>query len=156
MEPQRPDFIRHYSELMENYGPGDDAAMFGRKLGLQRLGINFEILSPGGQTAPPHAHEQDEEFVFVIEGTPDVWIDGNLHRLAPGDGVSFPNGTGIAHCVFNNSDAPVRLIVVGERNADDRVYFPVNPKRGGKWEDAPRRPLGPHNGRPQRKSESRS
>ena len=58
MENQRPDFIRHYSDLMETYGPGDDAAMFGRKLGLKRLGINFEILAPGGQTAPPHAHEK--------------------------------------------------------------------------------------------------
>ena len=70
MENQRPDFIRHYSDLMETYGPGDDAAMFGRKLGLKRLGINFEILAPGGQTAPPHAHEKDEEFVFVLDGAP--------------------------------------------------------------------------------------
>jgi uncharacterized cupin superfamily protein len=150
----RPDFIRHYSELMENYGPGDDAAMFGRKLGLTRLGINFEILEPGGQTAPPHAHEKDEEFVFVLEGTPDLWLDGNLHRLAPGDGVAFPNGTGIAHCVLNNSDAPVRLIVVGERH-DDRCYFPVNPKRPGRWTEAPRRPLGPHDGRPRKPVKSR-
>ena len=86
---------------METYGPGDDAAMFGRKLGLTRIGINYEVLSPGGQTAPPHAHEKDKEFVYVIDGTPDVWIDGNLYRLAPGDGVAFPNGTGIAHCFFD-------------------------------------------------------
>ena len=67
----------------------------------------------------------------MLDGAPDLWLDGNLHRLAPGDGVAFPNGTGIAHCVLNNSDAPVRLIVVGERHADERVFFPVNPKRGG-------------------------
>ena len=83
----------------------------------------------------------------MLDGAPDLWLDGNLHRLAPGDGVAFPNGTGIAHCVLNNSDAPVRLIVVGERHADERVFFPVNPKRGGRWTDAPRRPLGPCGGR---------
>ena len=62
----------------------------------------------------PHAESAEEEFVYVLEGTPDVWIDGELFRLAPGDGVGFPAGTGIAHSFLNNTDEPVRLIVVGE------------------------------------------
>ena len=36
----------------------------------------------------------EEEFVYVIEAR--VWIDGELFRLAPGDEVGFPAGTGIA------------------------------------------------------------
>ena len=63
----------------------------------------------------------------MLEGTPDVWIDGELFRLAPGDGVGFPAGTGIAHSFLNNTDDPVRLIVVGETpKAENRIVYPVN------------------------------
>ena len=50
----------------------------------------------------------------MIEGTPDVWLDDRLHRLRPGDGVGFPAGTGISHSFLNNTEAEVRLLVVGE------------------------------------------
>ena len=80
----RPDFIAHWSEL-ENAGPqsystcgehmGFDASL-GRKLGLTRLGIHHVRLPPGQRTSYPHAESAEEEFVFVIEGEPDAWIDG--------------------------------------------------------------------------------
>jgi uncharacterized cupin superfamily protein len=44
-----------------------------------------------------------------------VWIDGQLHRLGPGDAVGLPAGTGICHTMLNNSAEEVRLLVVGER-----------------------------------------
>ena len=91
----------------------------------------------------------------MIEGAPDVWIDGELFRLAPGDGVGFPAGTGIAHSFLNNTDEPVRLLVVGEANKDEnRIVYPVNRElrahRIDWWDDAPVRSLGPHDGKPRR------
>jgi uncharacterized cupin superfamily protein len=89
--------------------------------------------------------------VFVVEGRPDLWVNGEIHALRPGDGVAFPAGTGIAHCLINNSDSDVRLLIVGENIAGDRVAYPVDPDQRrpeDDWTDAPRRPLGPHNGRP--------
>jgi len=53
---------------------------------LKALGIHHERLPPGRRTSYPHAESAEEEFVYVIEGTPDVWLDGTLHRLKPGDG----------------------------------------------------------------------
>jgi hypothetical protein len=88
--------------------------------------------------------------VFVIEGRPDLWMDGGLHPLRPGDGVAFPAGTGIAHCLINNTSGDVRLLIVGENIAGDRVAYPINPEErrpSDDWADAPRRPLGPHDGR---------
>jgi uncharacterized cupin superfamily protein len=69
---------------------------------------------------------------------------------APGDGVAFPAGTGIAHCLVNNTESDVRLLIVGENIAGDRVAYPVNPEErraADDWADAARRPFGPHNGR---------
>jgi uncharacterized cupin superfamily protein len=161
----RPSFIRNFSELLEpapNWARNTDldgqAARFGRRLGLTRLGINYEVVPPGHRTSLPHAHEKDEEFILVVRGEPDVWIDGVLHRLGPGDGVAFPPGTGIAHNILNNTDEPVHLLIVGDADAvseGDHVFYPVDSfmeKHPVFWHDAPRRPLGPHDGRPKRRS----
>ena len=168
MSDECPTCIKHFSDIAEvdgetNRYPGSEECLsigsaFGKALGLTRLGINHELLPPGRRTSWPHCHSADEEFVYVIEGTPDVWIDGHLHRLKPGDGVGFPPGTGVSHTVINNTDSPVRLLVVGDaRRPDDRGHYPVNPegnemlkKRGTHWADAPKRELGPDDGGPAR------
>ena len=156
----RPDFIRHWSELEgpdDSHYPGDEelnsiGAPLARRLGLTRIGIHHERLPPGRRTSYPHAESAEEEFVFVLEGRPDVWIDGDLHPLKPGDSVGFPAGTGICHTFLNNSSDEVRLLVVGERSkSENRVRYPLNDvyqaTREDRWADAPVRPLGPHDGK---------
>jgi len=157
---ERPDFIRHWRELEgpdDGAYPGDTELMsigapLGRLLGLTRLGIHHERLPPGRRTSYPHAESSEDEFVFVLEGTPDVWIDGTLYRLTPGDGVAFPFGTGICHTFLNNTDEEVRLMVIGEkRKPENRTRYPLHPALERSiptaWADAPARPLGPHDGR---------
>ncbi len=156
----RPDCIRHWRELEQPdnaHYPDDTELMsirapLGRLLGLTRIGINHERLPPGRRTSYPHAESAEEEFIFVLEGTPDVWIDGTLHRLAPGDAVGFPAGTGICHTFLNNTADEVRLLVVGEASKpENRIRYPVNQayeaKRADRWADWPTRPIGPHDGK---------
>ena len=33
----------------------------------------------------------EDAFVHVLQGTPDVWLDGHLQRLAPGDYSGLPS-----------------------------------------------------------------
>ena len=66
----------------------------GRKLGLSRIGINYEILRPKDRSSWPHAHSHDEEFIFILEGNPDMWIDGEIYPLKPGDCIGLPPGYG--------------------------------------------------------------
>lgn len=156
----RPDFIKHYSELQEpsfkyrgSEEPMGPCSAFGKAFGLKRLGIHHQILEPGMRSSWPHAESTEEEFVYVIEGNPDVWIDGHLHRLNPGDGVGFPPGTGIAHSFLNNTEQQVRLLVVGDTNRpDNKCAYPLDEKRNQEigefyWVDMPKRPLGPHDGK---------
>ncbi len=159
---QRPEFIKHYSEIQQednfHYPDSNEllsiGSAFGSKMGLKKLGVHHELLLPGRRTSYPHAESEEEEFVYVIEGNPHVWIDGNLHELKPGDGVGFPAGTGICHTFINNSSEEVRLLVVGETNKEsNRVYYPLNPERKPQipeywWEDVPKHALGPHDGIP--------
>lgn len=158
----RPDCIQHYQDIQQpddSRYPGSDELLsvrsaFGKHFGFARLGINHELLPPGRRTSWPHAESTEEEFVYVIEGTPDVWLDGMLHRLQPGDGVGFKPGDGLAHTFINNTDQPVRLLVVGDTRRDDnQVHYPLHPARNAEigtlwWPDHPPRSLAGHDGLP--------
>lgn len=151
--------IVHWREVEDRRAhqySGDDEPMgldadLGRRFGLTRLGIHHVRLPPGRRTSYPHAESAEEEFVFVIEGTPDVWLDGCLTRLKPGDAVGFVPGSGLCHSFLNNTDAEVRLMVIGDTDrAENRIYYPLNPERKPLrpdwWHDVPQRPLGDHDG----------
>ncbi|MBL9047927.1 MAG: cupin domain-containing protein [Tabrizicola sp.] len=101
-----------YRDRTEQMGRDAD---FGRHFNFGNLGIHHVRLAPGRRSSLPHAESAEDEFVFVLEGTPDVWLDGNLYRLSPGEAVGFKAGTGLAHSFLNNTDHDVRLIVVGDR-----------------------------------------
>jgi uncharacterized cupin superfamily protein len=156
----RPDFIGHWTQLEDDEPTryrGDNEPMafdasVGEKLGLTRIGIHHVRVPPHRRISYPHAESAEEEFVFVIEGRPDAWIDGVLHRLAPGDSVAFPAGTGICHTFLNNTSDEVRLLVVGEKpKPENLIRYPLNPAheatRQDRWVDPPHRPMGPHDGR---------
>ncbi|MBX3230092.1 MAG: GNAT family N-acetyltransferase [Labilithrix sp.] len=160
----RPPFIKHWRDVIgpdEAGYPGSEerftiGSPIGRATGLLRIGVHHETLLPGRRSSWPHAERDEEELVFVLQGTPDVWIDGELHRLEPGDGVGFPCATGIAHTFINDTDQPVRLLSIGERSKPTHaVYYPLHPAHqeilGERdWKDAPKRPLGAHDGKPAR------
>lgn len=137
--------------------PNDDELMsvwarITTPLGITRIGVGHDVLKPGRRTSWPHAELDEEEFVYVVEGEPDVWIDGYLYRLKEGDGVGFPDRTGISHTFINNTDKNVRLITVGEASRQrSKCFYPLHPKRNkeigdGLWKNPPKRKLGPHDG----------
>ncbi|MDX1967669.1 MAG: DUF924 family protein [Planctomycetaceae bacterium] len=136
-------------------------ANYRRHFGFGKIGVHHERLSSGRRLSRPHAESAEEEFVYVIEGTPDVWLDGEIFRLKSGDAVGFPAGTGLAHTFINNSPAEVRLLVVGEASKpENRIIYPRNPEskavRPDWWDDAPKRELGPHDGLPDALREARA
>ena len=159
---KRPDFIRHCKELItdESWTYTGDTETFGawaplsRKLGLNRIAINLEVLQPGDRTSWPHAHRVEEEFIFIFEGHPQVWIDGTVYDLNPGDCVGLPPNTGHAHTLINNSEKVVLAIVIGERDVqNEQLFYPMHPKRNDElkekeafWNGHPTHELGSHDG----------
>ncbi len=159
----RPPFIRAAAEMAHDAGgryAGSDEVLaigtdVGTPLGLTRVGVHIERVPPGRRTSWPHAHSAEDELVYVLEGEPDVWVNGQLHRLRPGDVVGFPAGTGISHTLINNGRSDARVLVVGERRPqEDKVVYPLHEARQSslpdarRWDDAPKQELGPHDGLP--------
>ncbi len=85
-------------------------ANLSQSTGLQDLSIHHEILPPGHRSSPPHCHSQKEELVYVLDGTPSAWIDGEFYTLRAGDTVGFPPG--VAHMIVNQSGSLATLLVV--------------------------------------------
>jgi uncharacterized cupin superfamily protein len=160
--PERPPFIVSTSSVDEvrgKYPKSDEVLAFGRNIGkaagLLRIGLHVERLDPGHRLSYPHAEQKEEEFVYVLEGEVDAWIDGEIHRMRAGDLAAFPAGTGICHTFINDGSHSALLLVGGERTkSDNRIYYPLNPERRSDlpwsewWDDVPARPFGPHDGRP--------
>ena len=147
-----PESAHVYPQSNEPMGP---ARRIVRAAGLERIGINLQRLPPGSRSSWPHAESSEEEFVYVIEGEVDAWIDGNIHRMTAGDLAAFPAGTGISHCFINNSDRDALLLVGGEpAKAENRIFYPLNPSRRADlkesdwWHDVPQHPMGAHDGLP--------
>jgi uncharacterized cupin superfamily protein len=147
-----PEYTHVYPQSDERMGPVRSP---GKAAGLVRVGINLQRLPPGTRSSWPHAESDEEEFVYVIEGEVDAWIDGILHRMVAGDLAAFPAGTGTSHCFINNAAAEALLLVGGEANkTQNRIVYPINPSRRmdlperAWWHDAPARSLGPHDGLP--------
>lgn len=147
-----PEEVHHYPNSDEDLAP---SRPIGRVAGLQRIGLHLTRVPPGARTSWPHCEEHEEEFVFVIEGALDAWIDGVLHPMAAGDLAAFPCGTGICHTFINNGDHDAVLLVGGETpKANNRIYYPRHPHRQADlppsewWDDVPAREQGPHDGLP--------
>jgi len=159
---QRPPFIVDAASCVEtrHHYPNSDEYMgykrsIGSAAGLVKIGVHLMRLPPGVRSSWPHAEEKEEEFVYVLEGEVDAWIDGDVHAMRAGDFAALPCGTGISHCFINNSERDATIMVGGEASKpDNRIYYPMHPQRRGDlpssewWDDIPKRQLGPHDGMP--------
>jgi uncharacterized cupin superfamily protein len=162
---KRPPFIVSTADIEETparYPKSDEILSWGRAIGkaagLLRIGLHVERLSPGHRTSYPHAEQNEEEFVYVLEGNVDAWIDGEIYPMKTGDLAAFPAGTGISHTFLNNGERDALLLVGGEASKrGSKIYYPLNPERRADlawslwWDDVPQRDLGAHDGRPRRR-----
>ncbi len=100
----KPAFLRNRREVE---GP---RASLSAAIGMSRLKVLHLCLAPGDDAQCAG----EEEFVFVLQGSPDLQVDGHVYRLREGDGVAVPAATGVPQRLINTSDGEVRLFVFGE------------------------------------------
>jgi uncharacterized cupin superfamily protein len=116
---------------------GREKRVLGDLLGLTSFGVNLTRLSPGAQSALLHSHSRQQEFFYVLEGTPTLVTTEGEHLLSPGMCGGFAGGSGLAHHLVNRSSADVVYLEVGDRTAGDLVDYPnddlVAVMEGGAW-----------------------
>ncbi|HEX3652490.1 MAG TPA: cupin domain-containing protein [Rhizomicrobium sp.] len=161
-QPPKPSFIRNWREIETPAAPpgaGEDfgfASELATAAGINHFRVAHLRIPPSRRAYPPLAMDDLEIFAFVLEGTPDLWADGYLHRLNEGQGVTFNARTGLVHSLINNSDTDTRVFVFTESfRRNSRAVHPLEPhlkeqltKSGMWWDEAPARKLGPNDGKP--------
>ncbi|MEY2855136.1 MAG: hypothetical protein RL030_2268 [Pseudomonadota bacterium] len=96
----------------------------GDHFGLTNFGVNLTELAPGAASALLHHHTTQDEFIYIVSGTPTLMLDDKAHVLRAGDCCGFKAGTGIGHQLLNQSAEPVLYLEVGDRTAGDSAFYP--------------------------------
>lgn len=122
--------------------------------GLKRVAAQYLNIHSGYRSSEPHAESLEEEFIFIISGEIDLWLNGKIKKMSKGDCIGFPAGTGVGHCFINNYKNDCEIFVSGDRTKADNLYrFHLDPSLesecGDKWwKDMPKQEIGGHDGLP--------
>jgi len=96
----------------------------GDPLGLTQFGVNIVTLPPGSWSSQRHWHEAEDEFVCILEGHVTLVTDQGPQVMGPGSVAGFPAGRADGHHLINETDQPVRFLVVGSRADSERAFYP--------------------------------
>ena len=93
--------------VYEKHSTGFRRATFvDNAMGSVHMGVGVCFLQPGG-AIQPHVHSFEESF-YILEGSLEVQVGGNTHKLAPGDFGLI--STGAPHTWRNTSSNPAKWL----------------------------------------------
>lgn len=76
----------------------------GDHFGLANFGVNLTTLAPGAISALKHHHGRQDEFVYVLSGTPTLRHGEEEYQMSPGECIGFKGGSGLAHQLRNHGE----------------------------------------------------
>jgi uncharacterized cupin superfamily protein len=106
----------------------------GRKLGAEQMGASLYELAPGQRTFPYHWHAVKEEWLVVLLGQPNLRDPSGERRLVAGDVVLFKRGPEGAHSIHNDTEEPVRLLMLSSnQDTPGEISFYPDSGKVGLW-----------------------
>lgn len=113
-----------YPEPFASRMAGREKRPLGDLFGLSNFGVNLTSLNPGAISALRHAHSQQDEFIYILQGNPVLLTDEGETQLAPGMCAGFKAGSGNGHQLLNRSTSIVLYLEVGDRTPGDTASYP--------------------------------
>jgi uncharacterized cupin superfamily protein len=99
-----------------------------RVTGLSRLGVSWAMLPAGCDSFAYHAHDVQEEWMYMLSGRAVALIDGRETEVQAGDFIGFP-APQVPHLLRNAGKDDVTYLMGGERPAMDVLHYPALGKR---------------------------
>ncbi|MGH6921839.1 MAG: cupin domain-containing protein [Geminicoccaceae bacterium] len=96
--------------------------------GMARVRLTLARIPPGKESFAYHAHEADEEFVYILSGRGRAEIGEETVEVGPGDFMGFAVPS-IAHHLTNPYDEDLVYLMGGERSRVEIGTFPRAGKR---------------------------
>jgi uncharacterized cupin superfamily protein len=113
-----------YPEPFASRVAGREKRRLGDPFGLTDFGVNLCKLEPGAESSMRHAHSHEDEFVYILEGSPTLVTNAGATALAAGMCAGFKAGNGDAHQLRNDTPDVVWYFEVGTRAEVDQVVYP--------------------------------
>ena len=127
-----------YPEPFASRMAGREKRQLGDVFGLANFGVNLTRLAPDAVSALRHAHSKQDEFIYILEGSPVLITDAGETQLSPGMCAGFRAGAGNGHQLLNRTAEDVVYLEVGDRTAGDSVTYPDDDLRAemvdGAWQ----------------------
>lgn len=101
----------------------------GDRVGMKRAHLSLARLPPGKESFLPHAHANQEEFLFILEGRGMALLGDTEVEVGPGDYMGFPTD-GTVHHLRNVGDSELVYLMGGERTDVEVSRFPSIGKVG--------------------------
>jgi uncharacterized cupin superfamily protein len=98
-------------------------AWVGHHIGGELIGGSMYELEPGHRLWPYHTHYGNEEWMIVVRGRPTLRTPEGEQEVQEGDVVAFPRGKDGAHQVRNDTEAPVRVLMLSSLLTPDIVEY---------------------------------
>ena len=105
---------------------GRSKRRLGDHFGLGNFGVNLTELAPGAVSALLHHHTKQDEFIYILSGTPTLLLDDREYPMQPGDCCGFKAGNGVGHQLVNRSSQIVQYLEIGDRSAGDYAEYPAD------------------------------
>ena len=103
---------------------GRETRRLGDAAGLTQFGVSLVRLKPGAAAGVRHWHENEDEFVYMLQGEATLVEDAGETPLGPGEAAGFKAGVANGHSMVNKSKADVLMLVVGTRAGQERGHYP--------------------------------
>jgi quercetin dioxygenase-like cupin family protein len=84
-------------------------------------GYVFAVSTPAGHSIPPHVHEREDEYIYVAEGTFEIFLNGRTHEAGAGSLLHFPRY--IPHGFRNIGATPGKTIWTVTPGANFETFF---------------------------------
>jgi uncharacterized cupin superfamily protein len=102
----------------------------GEAAGSDQLGCSLYELPAGQRSWPYHYHTANEEAIYVLTGTGQLRLDGEMNALQAGDYAAFPANVSGGHRVVNDGNEPLRYLAVSTMTEPDITVYPDSGKFG--------------------------
>ncbi len=89
-----------------------------------RLGVSYNRLTKGHIGCPFHYHLREDEVFYVLSGRGVLRYGDELYEIGPGDCISCPAGTKIAHQIANPYDEDLVYLGIGPNDPHEVCVYP--------------------------------
>ena len=94
---------------------GREKRKLGDAVGLTQFGVNLSRIKAHSASALRHWHENEDEFIYLLEGELILHENDGETVLRPGDAAGWRANGGIGHCLINRTGRDALYLEVGTR-----------------------------------------